>query len=360
MALGGLAGGADALMAIIQQKLEERQMAMRERALAESMKPKAPEPHKPMEVGGRIVDPNTGKVIYEAPPEPTKPRAPISVAGGARLYDPDSNKVLLDALQEPEKPAAPQRPITVAPGGRVIDPTTGKLIFSAPDRPQTGGSDTGGQYTSVQQVIGPDGKPAMVNVDRRNNRATPIQMPAGFEPNRPARPVTGAERQTLAYYLRMEQALKDIEALEPEISKQGLLGQAQGQLAPNILQTGTQQKYRQAQRAFTEGRLRKESGAAIPQQEYDNDAKTYFFQPGDKDVTQKQAGRRQVLEGLKMSSGRAYQEHFGDDGDKGGAAAGGGGGKSVSLAQIQAIAKKRGTSVEQERQRAAAEGYVVR
>jgi hypothetical protein len=177
-------------------------------------------------------------------------------------------------------------------------------------------ADDSGQYTSVQQVIGPDGKPALAIVDRRSGTATPVQMPAGFEPNRPARPVTGAERQTLAYYLRMEQALKDIEALEPEISKQGLAGQLQGQHAPNMLQSDTQQRYRQAQRAFTEGRLRKESGAAIPEGEYENDARTYFFQPGDKSIDQKRAGRRQVLDGLKMSSGRAYQEHFGDDGDK--------------------------------------------
>jgi hypothetical protein len=159
--------------------------------------------------------------------------------------------------------------------------------------------DDSGQYTSIQQVIGPDGKPATAIVDRRSGTMKLVDMPQGVELNRPARPVTGAERQTLAYYLRMEQALKDIEALEPEISKQGLLGQAQGQYAPNLLQTETQQKYRQAQRAFTE-----------------NDAKTYFFQPGDKNTAQKQAGRRQVLDGLKMSSGRAYQEHFGDEGDK--------------------------------------------
>jgi hypothetical protein len=301
-------------MEVLRQKLMEREVALREQRFKAEQRPQAPEPHKPMTVGGRIVDPNTGKVIYEAPPEPKAPRPPISVAGGSRLFDPESNKVVLDALQEPEKPAAPQRPISLAPGARLVDPTTGRLITSAPDRPQASGD--GGGRRQLQQIVGPDGQPQIVSVDVSTGNVIPVKLPNGAQPNRPSKPVTGAERQTLAYYLRMEQALKDIEALEPEISKQGLLGQAQGQLAPNILQTGNQQKYRQAQRTFTEGRLRKESGAAIPQQEYDNDARTYFFQPGDKDLAQKSSGRRKVLEGLKMSSGRAYQEHFGDE-DKG-------------------------------------------
>lgn len=143
MALGALAGGQDALMEVLMQKLREQQLrndsrrvSLQERAFDESLKPQAPEPHKPMAVGGRIVDPNTGKVIFEAPPEPKAPRAPIPVAGGSRLFDPDTGKVLLDQVQEPEKPAAPPRPMSVAPGGRLVDPTTGKVIFAAPERSQ--------------------------------------------------------------------------------------------------------------------------------------------------------------------------------------------------------------------------------
>ena len=131
-----------------------------------------------------------------------------------------------------------------------------------------------------------------------------------------ARPSLGTERQTLAYYNRAKQASDDIGGLEDRIAGQGLMGQIQGQWAPNMMQTEEQQLYRQGQRAFTEARLRKESGAAIPTAEYENDARTYFAQPGDgpEVIQQKRRARGVVLEGLKNSAGRAYQEHFGEEG----------------------------------------------
>lgn len=127
------------------------------------------------------------------------------------------------------------------------------------------------------------------------------------------RPSLGQERQTLAYYNRAKQASEDIGLLEPEIAKLGLMGQTRMEIAPNFLQSQAGQSYRQAQRAFTEARLRKESGAAIPQGEYDNDARTYFAQPGDSPETmaQKKRAREVVLEGLKFASGKAFDEFYG-------------------------------------------------
>lgn len=160
MGLGGGAGGAEALFEILRQKLRERELGLRERAFSAAQQPRTPEPHKPMVVGGRIVDPNTGKAIYEPPAPPKAPRAPISVAGGARLFDPESNKVLLDAVQPPEKPAAAPRPMSVAPGGRLVDPTTGKVIFSAPERPQriTAAAGAATQQAQAQQAQSPEQK----------------------------------------------------------------------------------------------------------------------------------------------------------------------------------------------------------
>jgi len=129
--------------------------------------------------------------------------------------------------------------------------------------------------------------------------------------------VTGAERQTLAYYNRAKDANDTLAGgIEERIAKQGSMAALWGKNAPNIAQTQDQQLYRQAQRAFTEARLRKESGAAIPPAEFENDAKTYFAQPGDskETIAQKQKARLTVLEGLKFSSGRAYGEFYGDDG----------------------------------------------
>lgn len=163
------------------------------------------------------------------------------------------------------------------------------------------------------QVMGPQGTPIWV----RESQA--VGQPAA----QAARAVTGQERQSLAYYNRAKQASETLAtpdvsgtALEDRVAKSGLGTQLGLQYAPNMLQTADQQAYRQAQRAFTEARLRKESGAAIPTSEYENDARTYFAQPGDDadTVDQKRKARQTVLDGLKFGSGKAYNEFYGDEG----------------------------------------------
>lgn len=171
-------------------------------------------------------------------------------------------------------------------------------------------SNRGNQSERLVQIMGPAGTPIWVK------ESDAVGKPAA----QAARAVTGQERQALAYFNRAQQATKDIEtpdtkgtSLEDRVSKAGLGTQVGLQYAPNMLQTQDQQAYRQAQRAFTEARLRKESGAAIPANEYANDARTYFAQPGDDPATieQKRKARAVVLEGLKFGSGKAYDEFYG-------------------------------------------------
>jgi hypothetical protein len=155
------------------------------------------------------------------------------------------------------------------------------------------------------QVMGPDG--------------TAIWTPESQATGKPAahapRAVTGLERQALAFYNRARSASEDIEPLEDEISKLSLAGQSRMEFAPNFLQSQTGQLYRQAQRAFTEARLRKESGAVINDKEYEKDAMTYFAQPGDTPTTmdQKRKARQVVMDGLKFSAGRAFDEFYGGE-----------------------------------------------
>ncbi len=153
-------------------------------------------------------------------------------------------------------------------------------------------------------IIGPDGK--AVYGTRAEARGK--QIPSGS-----ARPASGLERRTLAFFNRAQQADADLERLEPEIKKLGLGGQMWMENAPNFAQSETGQQYTQAQRAFTEARLRKDSGAAIPDAEYTNDRKTYFPQPGDSADTlaQKQRARAAVLASLSFESGQALAEYVG-------------------------------------------------
>ena len=124
---------------------------------------------------------------------------------------------------------------------------------------------------------------------------------------------TEAERRTLTFYDRAKDAETAVADIEPQIAGLGLMGQARLQHAPNAMQSQEGQFYRQAQRQFTEARLRKDSGAAIPPAEYENDARTYFAQPGDTPATleRKKAARAVVLSALQREAGRAYQDAYG-------------------------------------------------
>lgn len=146
-------------------------------------------------------------------------------------------------------------------------------------------------------------------------RPAPTPKVAAVKPPPPPKPSSGQERTALSYYNRMKDAEGTVRTLEGKMAKQSPLDQIRLQSAPNYLQSADQQVYRQAQRAFTEARLRKESGAAIPPQEYENDAKTYFAQPGDRPetVARKRKARQAVLDGLKFASGKAYGEFYGSD-----------------------------------------------
>lgn len=177
-----------------------------------------------------------------------------------------------------------------------------KAYMQADDRPLA--SQAAPRDERLVQIEGADGKAVWV----RESQA--VGKPAA----QAARAITGMERQTLAFYNRAKEADDLANQVEETIAGAGLGSQLQQQYAPNMLQTQSQQRYRQAQRAFTEARLRKESGAAIPVAEYENDARTYFAQPGDSPEVraQKRAARMTVLEGLKFSSGRAYEEFYGE------------------------------------------------
>jgi hypothetical protein len=164
---------------------------------------------------------------------------------------------------------------------------------------------------SWSEAVGPDGKPILFNAVTGATRA----FPAGVSPKaKPGGTSSGQEKQVLAFYNRAKQATEDIAPIEEQITKAGKLDQLNLQYGYNWMQSPVQQQYRQAQRAFTEARLRKESGAAIAAHEYENDAKVYFAQPGDSPqaVEQKRRGRAKVLDGLRFSAGRAYQEYYGE------------------------------------------------
>ena len=136
---------------------------------------------------------------------------------------------------------------------------------------------------------------------------------AAARENRTDKPPSAANLRTFSFYMRAKDSVDTLDSIESDVQKLGLWNQTRMAFAPNFLQTQLGQIYEQAQRQFTEARLRKDSGAAIPEHEYDNDRRTYFVRPGDSNETleRKRAARANLLKSLQNESGRAYTQSFG-------------------------------------------------
>ena len=133
----------------------------------------------------------------------------------------------------------------------------------------------------------------------------------------PPKSPTQGEQTDLVFFRRMNGAVDNMESLisARDIDLSALGTQFQLKADIPLLQSGAIQQFKQAMREFTEARLRKDSGAAIPPEEFRNDEKTYFPQPGDTKMTleQKRKARLRALDALRVSSGNAYWDLFGEN-----------------------------------------------
>jgi hypothetical protein len=179
------------------------------------------------------------------------------------------------------------------------DIRTDNEIRQARSMPRSQGS------SRLVQVMGPDGTAVWM----------PESAAAGMRATQAPRAVTGAERKELGFFQRMLNAERNARAVEGDVSSWdvGASEWAPGFLE-NWIKTPAGKKYAQAQRMFTEGRLRADSGAAVPQNEYEADATTNFRRGGDDDavITQKRNSRLTTLRGQANRAGRALQEYYGD------------------------------------------------
>jgi len=159
-------------------------------------------------------------------------------------------------------------------------------------------------HGSGQIVQTPQG---FMRINPRTNQPEQIQAPGGG----PLYPKPTAEEQRAASYGdRAALANANAGALE-EKGLQPSLWAKVGNVLPfgmgNYLQSADRQKYEQAVRQFGSALLRKESGAAISQSEYEMTDKTYFPQPGDAQavIAQKRAAREGIITSLKAEGKQA-------------------------------------------------------
>lgn len=145
--------------------------------------------------------------------------------------------------------------------------------------------------------------------------------PAPTTPNNPyAYPgkTTEAQSKDIGYANRMfraEQVLRDPKVVEAATSwpQAGIEGTP---LIPGAVKNWAHspdyQKFDQAKRDFVNAVLRRESGAAISQSEFDNAYKQYFPQPGDtpERMAEKQKNRQDTLAGIAGGGGQGYKPPY--------------------------------------------------
>ncbi len=123
-----------------------------------------------------------------------------------------------------------------------------------------------------------------------------------------------------AFGNRMKQAegvLRKLEGKKGEVNTDEYLTQILGFRvpAPNVFKNQKEQSYDQAQRDFVNAVLRKESGAAISESEFDNARKQYFPQPGDTSQTilQKRDNRETAIGNMFEVSGYGEEGTISDE-----------------------------------------------
>jgi hypothetical protein len=122
---------------------------------------------------------------------------------------------------------------------------------------------------------------------------------------------TADERKATGYYERMVKASDTLAKLAPGGTHQTLVEKGLSKVLPEGYANSQHTlQIKQAQRDWVRAKLRWESGAVIGDAEADEEAKTYFPQPGEEGdvVAQKDASRKQAEEQMKTAAGRGVQD----------------------------------------------------
>jgi hypothetical protein len=211
------------------------------------------------------------------------------------------------ALEATKPPDVKKHAVTVNQGGRPFRKlvTEDELAQGVPEYREP----SSGSKPDYQRVV----------VDGKETFLTPEEVRArgGVDAASRKRASTGMERQALGFYNRMKDALDTMDAVEDQVTERDLMlinNSPLPDLINNRLLSTAGQQYAQALQTYTEGRLRKESGAAIADTEYANDRKTIGRQANDQDVVraQKRQTRRKTHEGIGYAAGPAFEEFYGE------------------------------------------------
>lgn len=114
--------------------------------------------------------------------------------------------------------------------------------------------------------------------------------------------------QAAGFVKRAELAEKELANLPGGYGTKWYQGVTGSDWMPDAFKSEDQKKFDQTQRNFISAVLRKESGAAIGDDEYEREQKKYFPLAGDSEavLAQKARARQQAMNNLKAEAGNAY------------------------------------------------------
>jgi len=207
-------------------------------------------PRAPVSVGNYLIDPATGKVIFQAPEKPT----------AGQVVERDDGTFLIDTRTGQARPVMGQGGQPLMGGGKPLTETQSNAVAF------------GARALEANRIATDLEKKGVTNIGKTR---TIIGATLG------ATPFVGDKLEQTA-----------ISAFNP---------------LPEFLggPSGEQQQTAQARRNFISAVLRKESGAAISIKEFADEEKKYFPEIGDlpEQIKQKQEARKLAIEALKAQAG---------------------------------------------------------
>lgn len=159
----------------------------------------------------------------------------------------------------------------------------------------------------TRQIKQPDGSEVVVQWNPDTRRWDPLEAPSGGEAVRPKGvKLTEQQSKDLIYYNRGLQALETFDPVSAAYAS-GMDQIASRVPGGNYVVSEDFQRAKQAGDNFLTSILRKDTGAAITNQEQDIYGRVFLPQPGDKPavLAQKQEARRQAIDALRGGLGPA-------------------------------------------------------
>jgi soluble lytic murein transglycosylase-like protein len=269
----------------------------------------------------------------------------------ALMRDENYRPLVLDYLKQRQKAQEPATPVSVGAGASLVDPRTGRVIVTAPARPERAeaprygviGQDEFGQpqygYPPTREEFAARGAAPTATISRgkiaRDNAQreaeaerlglqgedrvqyiTSGRIPSGGEKQ------TGEQANAATFATRMNEAEKIISDPTNYSAALGAGGIARdlasgipiiGNVLTGAAPGGVQyQKFDQARRDFVNAVLRKESGAAITPEEFENAEKQYFPIPGNPPevIAQKEANRATAIDTIAAGGTASFRKGF--------------------------------------------------